>query len=83
MLIFSSAFYLLLYLPTYLGAIASDEYLRVCPSVTSHKGWAWTNRSFSHKHWYVDVSLRISGRHKTGADGMVRIIMIKNTGYLF
>ena len=38
----------------------------------SHRGYAWTNASLEAKHWIIDVSLRITGRLKTGADGMVR-----------
>lgn len=56
----------------YLGAIGSDDYLRVCPSIRSHRGWAWAKDPLQATHWFIDVSVRIAGRLKTGADGMVR-----------
>lgn len=37
-----------------------------------HSGWVWAKHKFSHKHWMVDITMRISGRLKNGADGMVR-----------
>ena len=53
------------------GSIPSEESVRVCPSIKSRKGWVWTKNAFSHPHWMIDVSVRVTGRLKHGADGMV------------
>ena len=53
------------------GCIPSDDQVRVCPSIKSRRGWIWTKSSFSSSHWMVDLSVRVTGRLKTGADGMV------------
>lgn len=53
------------------GCIPSDDQVRVCPSIKSRRGWVWTKDTFSSNHWMVDVSLRVTGRLKTGADGLV------------
>ena len=53
------------------GCIPSDEQVRVCPSIKSRRGFIWSKTSFSSKHWMIDVSLRVTGRLKTGADGLV------------
>ena len=58
------------------GCIPSDEQVRVCPSMKSRRGWIWAKQPFSHGHWMVDVSLRVTGRLKTGADGMVRPLCV-------
>lgn len=52
------------------SCIPSDDQVRVCPSIKSRRGWIWTKSSFSAKHWMLDVSLRVTGRLKTGADGL-------------
>lgn len=52
------------------SCIPSDDQVRVCPSIKSRRGWIWTTGSFSAKHWMVDITLRVTGRLKTGADGM-------------
>ena len=33
-------------------------------------GWVLNKLKFAHKDWMVDIKVRISGRMKTGADGM-------------
>lgn len=57
------------------SAIPSDDYLRVCPSVRSHRGWAWSKEALQATHWMIDVSVRITGRLKAGADGMAIWVM--------
>ena len=34
----------------------------------------WSKGSFSHGHWMVDASVRVTGRLKNGADGMVTCV---------
>ena len=43
----------------------------MCPSIKSRKGWVWAKNAYSHPHWMIDVSLKVTGRLKHGADGMV------------
>ena len=45
--------------------------MRVCPSIKSRKGWVWTKNVYAQPHWMVDVTVRVTGRLKHGADGMV------------
>ncbi|XP_064388414.1 protein ERGIC-53-like [Halichondria panicea] len=52
------------------SAIASDESIRVCPSVKSRRGWVWSVNPLAADHWMMDISMRITGRLKNGADGM-------------
>ena len=56
-----------------LGAIVSEDSVRVCPSMKSRRGWVWSKNSLSASHWFVDVTLKVTGRVKSGADGMVRL----------
>ncbi len=53
------------------GAIPSDDSIRVCPSVKSRRGWVWSINPLTANNWMVDISMRITGRLKNGADGMV------------
>ncbi len=43
----------------------------MCPSVKSRKGWVWSVNPLVANDWMVDMSMRITGRLKNGADGMV------------
>lgn len=61
------------------SSIPSEESVRVCPSIKSRKGWVWTKNAFSHPHWMIDVSVRVTGRLKHGADGMA-IWFTQNAG---
>ncbi|CAJ0962931.1 unnamed protein product, partial [Mesorhabditis belari] len=52
-------------------AIASQEQLRLAPSMRSRKGIAWNKRSFvESENFQVDVALKVSGQGRIGADGM-------------
>ena len=35
-------------------------------------GWIWTKNPMTADHWLLDVKLRVTGRGRVGADGMVR-----------
>ncbi|KAL5019807.1 hypothetical protein ScPMuIL_002699 [Solemya velum] len=51
-------------------AIASDENIRITPSLRSKRGWVWTKNIAHAEHWSIEVVVRISGRGRVGADGM-------------
>ncbi|CAF1354829.1 unnamed protein product [Adineta steineri] len=52
------------------SAIASDDQVRVTPSIRSQKGWIWSNNPLTADHWLLDIKLRVTGRGRVGADGM-------------
>ncbi|XP_013405149.1 protein ERGIC-53-like isoform X2 [Lingula anatina] len=52
------------------NAIASDQSIRVTPSLRSQKGWVWSKNTNPHEHWEVEATFRISGRGRVGADGL-------------
>ncbi len=35
-------------------------------------GWIWSKNTLTADHWLLDVKLRVTGRGRVGADGMVR-----------
>ncbi|CAG9860160.1 unnamed protein product [Phyllotreta striolata] len=52
------------------NAIASSESVRIAPSLRSQKGAIWTKQPINFDWWEVDISFRISGRGRIGADGL-------------
>ena len=34
-------------------------------------GWIWTKNAMTADNWLLDVKLRVTGRGRVGADGMV------------
>lgn len=52
------------------SAIASDESVRITPSLKSKKGSIWSNELSQFENWEVEVTFRISGRGRIGADGL-------------
>jgi mannose-binding lectin 1 len=52
------------------SAIASDEQVRITPSIRSQKGWIWSKNPLSADRWVLDIKLRVTGRGRVGADGM-------------
>jgi mannose-binding lectin 1 len=52
------------------SAIASDDQVRVTPSIRSQKGWIWSKNAMTADNWLLDVKLRVTGRGRVGADGM-------------
>jgi mannose-binding lectin 1 len=52
------------------SAIASDDQVRVTPSIRSQKGWIWSKNTMTADNWLLDVKLRVTGRGRVGADGM-------------
>ncbi|ESO85090.1 hypothetical protein LOTGIDRAFT_168115 [Lottia gigantea] len=56
---------------TYGGdAFPSDDSMRITPSLRSKKGWIWTKNMINSENWQIDVTIRVSGRGRVGADGM-------------
>ncbi|KAK5967417.1 L-type lectin domain-containing protein, partial [Trichostrongylus colubriformis] len=52
-------------------AIASGDQLRIAPSMRSRKGIAWNKRPMTEsENFQIDVSLKITGQGRIGADGM-------------
>lgn len=54
------------------GAIATDDQVRVTPSIRSQRGRIWSKTPLSADNWLLELKLRITGRGRVGADGMVR-----------
>ncbi|CAF1147564.1 unnamed protein product [Rotaria sordida] len=52
------------------SAIASDEQIRVTPSIRSQIGWLWSKNTMTADTWLLEVKLRVTGRGRLGADGM-------------
>lgn len=52
------------------SAIPSNDQIRLTPSIRSQKGRIWCKNQVTNPDWEVEVSLRITGRGRVGADGM-------------
>nr|XP_023020150.1 protein ERGIC-53 [Leptinotarsa decemlineata] len=52
------------------NAIASSENVRIAPSLRSQKGAIWIKQPVNFDWWDVDISFRITGRGRIGADGL-------------
>ncbi|XP_028155638.1 protein ERGIC-53 [Diabrotica virgifera virgifera] len=52
------------------NAIASSENVRLAPSLRSQKGAIWTKNPINFDWWDVDISFRVTGRGRIGADGL-------------
>ena len=56
---------------TYDGnAIASEEMVRITPSLRSKKGSVWTKSKTNFEWWEVEFVFRVNGRGRLGADGL-------------
>ncbi|CAG2103244.1 unnamed protein product [Medioppia subpectinata] len=56
---------------TYDGnAIASEEMVRITPSLRSKKGSVWTKTKTTFEWWEVELVFRVNGRGRLGADGL-------------
>ncbi|KAM4676750.1 protein ERGIC-53-like [Discoglossus pictus] len=54
----------------YGDAIPGPDEVRLAPSLKNHRGSIWTNQSASFPHWEVEMSIRISGHGRVGAEGL-------------
>ncbi|XP_074649418.1 protein ERGIC-53-like [Tubulanus polymorphus] len=52
------------------SAIASDESVRITPSLRSKRGFVWSKQKVNFEHWQIDIKFRINGRGRIGADGL-------------
>lgn len=56
---------------TYDGnAIASEDMVRITPSLRSKKGSVWTKLKTNFEWWEVELVFRVNGRGRLGADGL-------------
>lgn len=53
-------------------AIPSADQVRITPSLRSQRGSVWTKNKVNFDHWEAEVTFRVSGRGRMGADGLVR-----------
>ncbi|PIO22411.1 Protein ERGIC-53 [Aquarana catesbeiana] len=53
-----------------LDAIPSADQIRITPSLKSQKGSVWTKTASSFENWEVEVTFRVTGRGRIGADGL-------------
>nr|WBW70088.1 venom protein [Lampona murina] len=51
------------------NAIASEEMVRITPSLRSKKGSIWTKNKTTFDWWQIEVVFRVNGRGRLGADG--------------
>ncbi|XP_040193809.1 protein ERGIC-53 [Rana temporaria] len=52
------------------NAIPSADQIRITPSLKSQKGSVWTKTVSSFENWEVEVTFRVTGRGRIGADGL-------------
>lgn len=52
-------------------AIPSADQVRITPSLRSQRGTVWTKNKVNFEHWEAEVTFRVSGRGRMGADGLV------------
>jgi len=52
------------------NAIASQESVRITPSLRSQKGAIWSRLITSFDYWQAEVQFRVTGRGRIGADGL-------------
>ncbi len=52
------------------NAIASEESVRITPSLRSQKGMIWAKQPTQFDWWEVEVQFRVTGRGRVGADGL-------------
>uniref|UniRef100_UPI00398EBCE1 protein ERGIC-53 n=1 Tax=Pristiophorus japonicus TaxID=55135 RepID=UPI00398EBCE1 len=52
------------------NAIPSADQIRITPSLRSQKGSVWTKSKFNSENWEIEVTFRVTGRGRVGADGL-------------
>nr|4GKX_A Chain A, Protein ERGIC-53 [Homo sapiens]4GKX_B Chain B, Protein ERGIC-53 [Homo sapiens]4GKX_C Chain C, Protein ERGIC-53 [Homo sapiens]4GKX_D Chain D, Protein ERGIC-53 [Homo sapiens]4GKX_E Chain E, Protein ERGIC-53 [Homo sapiens]4GKX_F Chain F, Protein ERGIC-53 [Homo sapiens]4GKY_A Chain A, Protein ERGIC-53 [Homo sapiens] len=52
------------------NAIPSSDQIRVAPSLKSQRGSVWTKTKAAFENWEVEVTFRVTGRGRIGADGL-------------
>ncbi|XP_061149861.1 protein ERGIC-53 [Syngnathus typhle] len=51
-------------------AIPSEDQVRLAPSLKSQRGSLWCKNKASFENWEAEVTFRVSGRGRMGADGL-------------
>jgi len=52
------------------NAIASEESVRITPSLRSQKGMIWARSPTNFEFWETEIQFRVTGRGRIGADGL-------------
>ncbi|XP_070537352.1 protein ERGIC-53-like [Ptychodera flava] len=52
------------------SALASDDQVRITPSLRSKRGFIWTKNAVPYENWEIELIFRVSGRGRVGADGL-------------
>ncbi|XP_076991443.1 protein ERGIC-53 [Tamandua tetradactyla] len=52
------------------NAIPSSDQIRIAPSLKSQRGSVWTKTKAAFENWEVEVTFRVTGRGRIGADGL-------------
>uniref|UniRef100_A0A8C6KC61 Lectin, mannose-binding, 1 n=1 Tax=Nothobranchius furzeri TaxID=105023 RepID=A0A8C6KC61_NOTFU len=52
------------------NAIPSADQVRITPSLRSQRGSVWTKNKINFENWEAEVTFRVSGRGRMGADGL-------------
>lgn len=52
------------------SSIASEEMVRITPSLRSKKGQIWTRQKSNFNWWEVEIMFRVNGKGRIGADGL-------------
>lgn len=52
-------------------AIPSADQIRITPSLKSQRGSVWTKSKSIFEYWEIEVTFRVTGRGRVGADGLV------------
>ncbi|XP_015261334.1 PREDICTED: protein ERGIC-53 isoform X1 [Gekko japonicus] len=52
------------------NAIPSADQIRITPSLKSQRGSVWTKNKSLFEHWEIEVTFRVTGRGRIGADGL-------------
>ncbi|XP_030828281.1 protein ERGIC-53-like [Strongylocentrotus purpuratus] len=52
------------------SALASEDKVRVTPSLRSRRGYIWSKMETSFDWWEIEVIFKVTGRGRVGADGL-------------
>ncbi|KAM6471300.1 protein ERGIC-53 [Liasis olivaceus] len=52
------------------NAIPSADQIRITPSLKSQRGSVWTKSKSIFENWEIEVTFRVTGRGRVGADGL-------------
>nr|XP_060617329.1 protein ERGIC-53 [Anolis sagrei ordinatus] len=52
------------------NAIPSADQIRITPSLKSQRGSVWTKSKSIFEYWEIEVTFRVTGRGRVGADGL-------------